>query len=185
MSSSGLKGMTRCVAIFCDDYLPGDSGDDRLFGRGDADQLFGGDGGDTLGGGKSDDNVDAGAGDDTILLYLGLDTVTGGDGADRFLFNRNQSGLHTITDFAAGVEQLGFSTELFLMPPAPGPLDPALLSSGAAVGFSAQFVLVYIAANDDTTLLWDDNGANPSGGAYMLCRFAGNPGLTAQDIFFL
>lgn len=168
-----------------DDQLQGDDGNDKLLGRGDSDQLFGGNGNDTLAGGLGDDSVDAGAGDDSILLYLGFDTVTGGDGADMFLFNRNQNGSNTIADFVSGVDGLGISSQLLPFGPSQGPLDPALLSFGAATGSSAQFVLVYNAINDQTTLLWDDNGANPSGGAYLMCHFTGNISLSAQDILII
>ena len=167
------------------DSFFGGTGGDRLVGGSGDDTLLAGDGDDRLGGGTGADLIDAGAGNDRISFYLGADTVTGGSGNDVFLFNRNQWDAPTITDFETGIDRLTVTGLYVQFGPAPGSLDPALLSFGTATGPQAQFVLDYSAVGDVTTLLWDPNGSVPSGGAYLMCRFVGNISLTADDFLIV
>ena len=101
------------------------------------------------------------------------------------MFNRNQWDAPTITDFETGIDRLTVTGLYVQFGPAPGSLDPALLSFGTATGPQAQFVLDYSAVGDVTTLLWDPNGSVPSGGAYLMCRFVGNISLTADDFLIV
>ncbi len=167
------------------DSLVGAEGNDWLFGSGQDDILDGGDGDDRLLGGRGQDVIDGGAGRDRIMLYLGNDTVTGGADADRFIFNRNESSVHTLTDFTSGSDRLLIDDRLLQFGPGPGDLDPSRLSYGSASGPQAQFVLVYDAGSDRSSLLWDPNGNMPAGGNYILARFEGQVVLTAFDITIL
>ena len=175
-SFNGLKGADTAI---------GGLGNDRLIGGAGNDSLTGGAGNDRLNGGPGQDMIFGGAGADRIVLYLGNDIASGGAGADTFIFNQDQTGLHTLTDFASGTDQLRFNPALLQFAPGSGSLDPALLSFGSAVGVQAQFVLTYDAGSDQSTLLWDPNGADLTDGAYALARFTGQVTLEASDIFIL
>ena len=168
-----------------DDSLEGGGGGDVLHGGAGSDTILGGNGNDRIGGGWGSDSIHAGAGDDRIRFYTGNDTVSGGSGADTFLFTRNQSGGHTITDFVSGEDALHYTGLYFPNSPPPGQLDRALLFFGAAGGPQAQFILTYSATTDTTSLLWDQNGDNSSGGTYLMAIFSGNVAVVAEDIFIL
>jgi Ca2+-binding RTX toxin-like protein len=73
------------------DTLFGNAGADVLNGEGSSDTLDGGSGGDTVNGGAGSDTVNGGSGDDIVYgdFYgdaVSADTLTGGTGADRFVF---------------------------------------------------------------------------------------------------
>jgi Ca2+-binding RTX toxin-like protein len=191
---NGAAGRDSAVGRGGADMLAGEADRDTLEGGGGRDTLLGGSGGDVISGdggndritgGAGDDRIRGGAGDDRIRLETGNDTVTGGSGADRFLFVSNESGLHTITDFEVGLDVLQFSRALLPGGPTSGPLDPSLLAFGTASGPLAQFVLTYSSANDTTTLLWDSNGDDPSGGTDSLVILSGQIALTVADILIL
>ncbi len=184
-SSVGRDGADMLSGESGADSLEGGSGRDTLLGGSGDDMIHGDTGDDRITGGAGDDRIKAGAGDDRIRLETGNDTVTGGGGADRFLFTSNQSGLHTITDFEVGIDRLHFTGIFLQQGPAPGPLDPSLLSFGAATGPQAQFVLTYSALTDTSTLHWDTNGDDPAGGTYSLVLLSGQIALTAADILIL
>ncbi|MBR0873143.1 hypothetical protein JQ633_22495 [Bradyrhizobium tropiciagri] len=93
------------------DWITGDSGDNRLIGQNGDDHLTGGAGNDFLVG---DDGVDLYAnafgnggtsfdnGNDTLDGGTGADTMTGGLGRDTFVYAPGY-GADTVTDFAGGV----------------------------------------------------------------------------------
>ena len=65
------------------DWLRGDSNDNRLTGLAGDDTLIGGGGGnDRLDGGAGDDELAGGEGDDTLIGGAGADMITGGEGND-------------------------------------------------------------------------------------------------------
>jgi Ca2+-binding RTX toxin-like protein len=107
-----------------DDYIFGAVGNDKLYGDTGADAVYGGLGNDTLYGGAGDDHLYGdmgaqdekpsndvlfgGAGDDILSGNVGKDKLTGGGGADTFVFysTPNQaftidSEVDIITDFKA------------------------------------------------------------------------------------
>ena len=167
------------------DLLYGGDGHDHLRGGWEDDVLYGDDGRDRLKGGLGNDLVYGGAGNDRIVFFLGNDTVTGGEGQDAFCFARNQTGFHTITDFESGTDRLVFTALYLPLAPDAGPLDPARLAYGTATGSQSQFVLTYDATSDTSTLLWDTNGADPSGGAYALLSLTGQVSLVAADFLIV
>jgi Ca2+-binding RTX toxin-like protein len=191
---NGAAGRDSAVGRDGADTLSGEDGDDLLEGGGGRDSLLGGsgddvirgDGGnDRISGGAGDDSIRGGAGDDRIRFDTGDDTVAGGSGADTFRFTGSQSGFHTITDFETGIDALHFSEPYLQLGPSAGPLDPSLLSFGAAVGTHGQFVLTYSAGSNTSILVWDPNGENPSAGPLGLILFTGEVVLTAADILIL
>lgn len=126
-----------------DDTLEGFSGDDSLFGGAgndwldgftDSDLMVGGSGNDVLSSRDGDDTVAGGQGDDTLfsggagssldggagrdlLNFSGETTVTGGAGADRFVYRNSLSGetdpdlATTITDFDPSRDQLSIELD--------------------------------------------------------------------------
>ena len=80
-------------------HFGGNSGNDTLNGGGGDDDVHGDYGRDKVVGGGGNDQVSGGADDDTL---------TGGSGADLFNFFEqiDQAGVDTITDFAAGVDDI-------------------------------------------------------------------------------
>lgn len=116
----GMGGNDHLYGHGGEDWLWGGSGDDRLFGGegADTDYLFGEDGKDTLFGGYGEDFLDGGAGDDKLYGGPGADQLTGGSGADTFVWARGHADanlLHldpavdTITDFETGVDKIDIS----------------------------------------------------------------------------
>ena len=117
-----------------DDLLKGGAGDDRLFGQVGDDTLDGGRGNDVLDGSAVDsrgetDVLDGGHGNDT-LAGDGADRLTGGSGADRFLFradgssegpsDRAENEVPLITDFEPGIDVIEITWA------DPGGEDPAV-----------------------------------------------------------
>ncbi|WP_273281618.1 calcium-binding protein [Pseudooceanicola atlanticus] len=131
---AGLSGADGIDGSAGRDAISAGSGDDILTGGQDADRLFGGEGNDTMDGGSGDDLFDdisgsdsfvGGAGDDVILAIdsnLGGpdaidggsgddrfwgddgDTMTGGDGVDRFMVATGREGAEPVV-----IKDLDFS----------------------------------------------------------------------------
>ncbi len=83
--NDGLEGGTEHDTLFGeagDDNLFGESGDDALFGGEGADDLFGNAGADVLNGEAGDDTLDGGSGGDIVNGGAGSDTINGGSGDD-------------------------------------------------------------------------------------------------------
>jgi Ca2+-binding RTX toxin-like protein len=96
-----------------DDTLSGGADNDNLYGGGGNDMIAGGDGDDRIYSDGGNDTIDAGAGNDTIDGGDG-DTITGGIGADTFIFTHNSSNPTlarpaTVTDFAKGEDKLSLT----------------------------------------------------------------------------
>lgn len=108
------------------DHITGDDGNDTLHGGNGRDTLLGGADMDVLHGGNNEDLLDGGSENDTLVGDAGDDTLIGGDGDDdldgglgddsltlgagadvvRLMKHR---GNDTVTDFAAGEDQLDVS----------------------------------------------------------------------------
>jgi Ca2+-binding RTX toxin-like protein len=111
------------------DILNGDEGSDLLRGNGGNDTLNGGVGNDMFFGGRGNDQIDGGNGDDSLYIssnyddYMatntfnvieGNDTLTGGAGADNFVFDFSKyssnlsftGAIATITDFQNGEDKI-------------------------------------------------------------------------------
>jgi len=92
-----------------DDIVDGGPGNDEILGLAGNDNLRGGTGDDVLNGGAGNDELRGGAGDDTLIaggIGLGINELTGGLGADRFVvtaeLNQNPFIDRTsINDFSA------------------------------------------------------------------------------------
>ena len=115
-----------------------------------------------------------------IVGGLNRDVLTGGDGADTFVFGApSPASVDQITDFISGVDFLQFTASDLGF--AAGPLDPANLVFGTkAVDAHAEFVF------DAATgrLLWDSDGIGGRRLA-LVATFDGGASLTAADIILI
>ena len=118
---NGRGGNDQLTGHSGNDTLNGGAGNDGLWGGGGDDTIFGGDGADNANGDSGNDRINGGIGNDRInggsdggtvsamsgtvvSLTIG-DTLTGGAGADTFVF-ANGGGVDMITDFAARVDRI-------------------------------------------------------------------------------
>ncbi|WP_212699612.1 M10 family metallopeptidase [Thalassovita aquimarina] len=109
-----------------DDVFHGQWGNDVIHARLGNDSVYGGDNFDFIDAGDGNDLVYGGKGRDTILLgngddvyvdtaqtgNLGIDTITGGAGADRFVYHSVMS-ADVIEDFETGLDTLQLTEELW------------------------------------------------------------------------
>lgn len=167
------------------DTLGGARGNDTIWGGGGDDLIQGGDGNDRLGGDLGADSLFGGAGRDILNASRDGAELTGGDGADRFVFRTNELGPTLVTDFATGSDRLILAALYAPGYGVPGQLAEDRLSFGAASGTQAQFILSYDAGTDRSTLVWDRNGSDPAGGVDLIAYFSGNVSLVASDIILV
>jgi trimeric autotransporter adhesin len=150
----------------------------RIEGTSSANTLDGGAGADTLTGGGGNDSLLGGADADLLVGGAGRDTLVGGAGADVFRFDAWADRNDSISDFAAGEDEIAISASALGGLLAVGALDPAALALGAAAT-AAGPQLVYNATNGQ--LLWDADGAGGAA-AQLLLTLTTRPALTAEDI---
>ncbi|MDE4131651.1 type I secretion protein [Phaeobacter sp. QD34_3] len=106
---------------------------------------------------RNGDSVDGGQGDDTLLFGVD-DTVTGGDGADRFITGSWLEGQDaaTITDFQLGEDQLVYTYD-----PAAGG-EPELTVENAANGSGGSDAIVYADGVEVLRILAQDGQFDPA-----------------------
>ncbi|MEG5042634.1 MULTISPECIES: cadherin-like domain-containing protein, partial [unclassified Microcoleus] len=83
------------------------AGDDKIVGSNYNDSLKGGDGNDTITGGLADVIISS------DFYTFGFDVISGGSGADLFVYRTTEEGGDTITDFTVGVDKFEFSASAF------------------------------------------------------------------------
>lgn len=178
------------------DYIEGgDKSSNRLFGEAGNDTLVGaqspfcvnyldgGVGNDTLTGGfnGAGDTLLGGAGNDEITGLFGDDMLTGGTGADRFIFNGNDS-VDTITDFSVVDDTIVVSAASFRSGLTPG---AAITSAQFAIGAAAAKTSDRFIYNKATGALYFDTDGT---GATEQVQLAGLPtglAMTNADIFVI
>ncbi|MDZ4761724.1 MAG: Ig-like domain-containing protein [Alphaproteobacteria bacterium] len=117
---------------------------------------------------------------DRIVAYAGPQILTGGAGADSFIFATPAAGGDTITDFAPGSDRIEVSASGFGGGLAAGPLPGSSLVSGAAPAAtlaSGQFLY----NTGSGQLSWDADGTG-GGAAVLLAALSGAPAITSADI---
>lgn len=159
---TGGNGADKIYGGLGADYLDGESGNDFLVGDAGNDYLIGGAGSDTLFGGVGKDLVVGGAGNDFLYAsgfsreqsQIGtifvMDTLTGGTGADSFIFSENDRAI--ISDFKIGQDSIvlnNFSIKNYVyFLTTPGQIE-LLLSSDQPVGGNSAHD-IYISFNNLT-----------------------------------
>ena len=164
--------------------LEGRGGDDTLRGSSVGDALMGGDGNDLLTGGTADsgfDRLDGGNGNDT-LDGQGFGVLTGGAGADSFVFGPDTSG-EPITDFSSGSDtiRLDAATRPALGASGDFTAGDARFFSGAGAT-SGQDTSDRVIYNTTTGDLWYDADGSGSGTSVLIATLQGTPALVATDI---
>ena len=122
-----------------------------------------------------------GSGDDTLIGNDVGNTLTGGAGSDKFMFNAALDGTNnvdTITDFVPGVDRLYLDAEIFSALGATK-LSQSLVSGNGITPSSTGQHLLYDTATGDLSYDADGNGATE---AIRFARLSGVPTLTADDI---
>lgn len=131
-----------------DDFVFGDEGNDSVIGAGGNDHLFGGAGNDFVNGGNRDDTLFGGTGNDMLRGARGNDTLSGGEGDDEltgsagddiFLFEEDDTGNDTITDFRAGdlVDLSAYDTDFASLEiSAMGDNDALVTHAGGTITFT-------------------------------------------------
>ncbi len=117
---------------------------------------------------------------DQITGGAGDDTVTGGNGADMFVFNSPDDGVDIITDFASGVDDIGISAAGFGSELVAGGSASVQNVGDVSSATDAQFIFETNATGGN--LCWDNDGG-ASDNAVLLARLTGVSGLTSADFF--
>jgi len=117
---------------------------------------------------------------DQITGGAGNDTLTGGDGADVFVFNSPADGTDTITDFVSGVDDIGISVAGFGRGLVAGGSVSVQHVDDLSSAANAQFIFDSSATGGN--LYWDTDGG-ASDNAVLLARLNGVSGLTSGDFF--
>jgi FG-GAP-like repeat/RTX calcium-binding nonapeptide repeat (4 copies) len=137
---------------------------------------------DNLDGIRNVDLATANFDNDNVTLYLNQalvtqgDTLTGGAGADDFVFNQLGAEGDTITDFQPGVDQILLSATGFGLTPGAISADQFVLGS-AALDSSDRFLY-----NVGTGILFFDPDGTGVATPSVLAALTGAPSLTAADL---
>jgi Ca2+-binding RTX toxin-like protein len=149
-----------------DDLIECGDGDDWAFGNFDRDSIQGGVGSDVIFGGQHEDQLDGGEGDDWLIGDRDADTLTGGAGVDTFVLKRdlddendndgnfdniNDDDFDIITDFQAGVDQLGLTADL--------PITALSWADGSGIN-AGQTVIRYVPTGEAIAVLNQFSAAN-------------------------
>ncbi|CAN5238145.1 hypothetical protein BH10PSE3_BH10PSE3_35930 [soil metagenome] len=114
-----------------------------------------------------------GAGSDTLNGVGGNDVLTGGLGADRFVFDGLASGVDRITDFASGQDVIGLDAAGFGL----ASLAGVSLVVGAAAAVAGQAALRYYS---NGALAFDANGGGAAD-AVLFAMIDGHASLAISD----
>lgn len=126
------------------------------------------------------ENAIGGNGNDILIGNGQANTLTGGTGADRFVFNSGNN-PDVVTDFVSGTDKLAFDNAVFVMVGSDGALAATAFRAGLgatqAVDFDDRVIYDTAAGN----LYYDADGGG-GGGALLVAHLNGNPNLVANDI---
>jgi serralysin len=181
-------GTTKSVLVGHYGYqITGTFFSDRLTGSWGNDTLLGGAGNDTLTGNGGRDVLSGGSGNDLLYGGTGSDVLYGGTGSDAFIFNTRPLGdgfaeMDFVQDFTRS-DIVAIDNDAFAGLGGTGWLAAYMFK---VVGFGGVVDstdrLIYNAATG--VLTYDANGW-ATGGRTVIADFAGNPNLTADNIFII
>jgi Ca2+-binding RTX toxin-like protein len=135
--------------------------------------------------GKNDLIVGNGAAN-TINGLTGNDTLTGGLGADTFLFNSVLNGItnhDTITDFNVINDSIQLENSIFTALTTTGTLAANLFQDLSLGVQDGSEVIIYDRVNGD--LYYDTNGAGVAGGLVLFADVTNNTALTSADFIVI
>jgi Ca2+-binding RTX toxin-like protein len=171
--------------------LRGMGGNDLLVayprGASRATDMHGGDGDDTLEAGTSDDASFGDAGNDLLIAApYGNNSLTGGSGADRFLFDEapaDATGVDTIADFLSATDKIVLDGNAYANSGPSGTFaagDARFWSSGTGTAHDADDRVIYNTSNGQ---LWYDADGTGSGGAQLIATLPqGQSGETPANL---
>ncbi|NMG01211.1 calcium-binding protein, partial [Aromatoleum toluolicum] len=119
----------------------------------------------------------------TLAGNAGNNVLTGGAGNDIFRFDtalNANTNLDTITDFAAGVDDIQLENAIFTSLTTTGALNAGWFISGAGITAAAD-ANDYLIYNSTTGALYYDQDANGAGEAVQFATLSGTPSLSASD----
>lgn len=122
-----------------------------------------------------------GSGNDTLIGNKFSNSLTGGEGSDKFMFNtalNDTSNVDTITDFVSGADKLYLSSEIFAAING-GSLSQSFVSGDGVVATALTDRLLYDTATG--YLSYDPDGTGTSS-AVRFALLSGNATLQASDI---
>jgi Ca2+-binding RTX toxin-like protein len=143
---------------------------------------YGGDGNDTLNGAR-DSELFGEAGDDVLVTGYAGSFMTGGSGADTFVFN-HEDAINDIYDMTSGSDKIQLDGDASFDAIGPSGTfaadDPRFhAAAGATFGHDADDRIVY---DTSTGNLYYDADGHFGGAANLIARLQGAPTLTASDI---
>lgn len=165
--------------------LIGNEGGNLLSGGIGNDQLWGGGGSDVLNGGKDDDMLAGGAD------YNSVNTLTGGEGKDVFLFNKYETWMrwdpsNTITDFVSGTDRIQFDSTAFVNSGATGQLadnDARFLAADNAIAKEDSGVRFVYDTSTRNLYYYDWNDVDCP--RLLIATLTDQPALVASDIWIV
>ncbi|SIR54744.1 hypothetical protein SAMN05421829_11964, partial [Aromatoleum tolulyticum] len=119
----------------------------------------------------------------TLAGNAGNNVLTGGAGNDIFRFDtalNANTNLDTITDFAAGVDDIQLENAVFTSLTTTGALNAGWFIGGADITAAAD-ANDYLIYNSTTGALYYDQDANGAGQAVQFATLSGTPSLSASD----
>ncbi|KYC42389.1 hypothetical protein WA1_20695 [Scytonema hofmannii PCC 7110] len=134
--------------------------------------------------GDSQDNIlQAGSGKDVLIGRGGHDTLTGGTGADSFVFLSSNDGIDTITDFDVLEDKIVVSASGFVGLTPPTLAQEILLTSGQlSLGSSATTSDVRFIYNSTNGILAYDADGIGLQAQVAIARLSSNLNFTHQNI---
>ncbi len=165
------------------DYLNGGDGNDRLYGgsSGNFETLSGGNGDDFITGGAGLQYQNGGDGNDTLVGSIDFDTLTGGSGADDFVFRgtANLTNNPFISDWGDGNDEILLDNDAFKALGTPGNLKPSIYREGTNATDATDRIIY----DEATGRLWyDRDGAGGAGKKLITIVFDLDPMTATVDL---